>query len=62
MILNGPNLKSEENNIDSQSCLTVSQIILHNAKKKHTTSEKMKTRHSLDREPPLPVYIGLNIC
>ena len=61
MILNGPSLKSEESNINSQNCLTVSQIILHNAKKKHTTFERKGTRHSLDREPPLPVYIGLKI-
>ncbi len=37
------------------------QIILHNTQKKHNASEKRSTRHSPDREPPLPVYIGLNI-
>ena len=61
MILNGPSLKNEEINIDSQNCLTISQLILFNAKKKDSSFRKKGTRHSLDREPPLPVYISLNI-
>ena len=61
MILNGPSLKNEENSIESQSCLTVSQLILYNTNKKSSTSEKKGTRHSHDREPPIPIYIGLNI-
>ena len=62
MILNGPSLKNEENSIESQNCLTISQLIRYNTNKKSSTSEKKKdTRHSHDREPPIPIYIGLNI-
>ncbi len=59
MIMYGPNLKSE-GNINSQACLTASQIILFNTKKVLAT-DQTKNRHSLDREPPLSVYLGLNI-
>ena len=57
MILYGPSLKSEET-VNSQACLTAAQIILFNTKK---DQPKAKSRHSLDREPPLPVYLGLNV-
>ena len=57
MILNGPNL-IESN--DSQVCLTVGQTIVHNVKKRKPNSPT-KVRHTLDREPPLPIYIGINI-
>ena len=58
MILYGPCVDC----IDTQSCLTISQLILFNYKKKQLRAETMtSTRHSLDREPPLPIYIGLNI-
>ena len=58
MILYGPSVDC----IDTQSCLTISQLILFNFKKKQRMAETMtSTRHSLDREPPLPIYIGLNI-
>ncbi len=61
MILNGPSLKNDEINIDSQNSLTISQLILFNSKKNEDSFKKKYTRHSLDREPPLPVYISLNI-
>ena len=57
MVLNGPNL-IESN--DSQVCLTVGQTIVHNVKKRKPNSPT-KVRHTLDREPPLPIYIGINI-
>ena len=37
----------------------VGQFILYNMKK--TSPSGVKSRHTLDREPPLPIYIGLNI-
>ena len=53
----GSSLKSEET-VNSQACLTAAQIILFNTKK---DQPKAKSRHSLDRELPLPVYLGLNV-
>lgn len=61
MILNGPSLKNEDISIDSQNCLTISQLLLFNARKKEGSLKNKGIRHSLDREPPLPVYISLNI-
>ena len=59
LILNGPNLKDQDK-CEPQVCLTVSQVILFNMKKKSSDSV-VKTRHILDREPPLPIYVGLSI-
>lgn len=59
MILYGPSLKSEED-VNSQACLTASQVILFNVKKS-SGKNQLKHRHSLDREPPLPIYLGLNV-
>ena len=53
------NLKDQDK-CESQACLTVSQVILFNIKKKCSDST-VKTRHTLHREPPLPIYVGLNI-
>ena len=58
MLLYGPNHKSEDQ--CTQANLTVSQLIVHNAKKKGAPSERNQ-RHSHEREPPLPIYIGINI-
>ena len=60
LILNGSNLKNQEKQ-ESQACLTIGQAIVFNAKKRSTADPEAKPRHSLEREPPLPVYIGLNI-
>ena len=60
LILNGSNLKNQEKQ-ESQACLTIGQAIVFNAKKRSTADPEAKPRHSLAREPPLPVYIGLNI-
>ena len=57
MIMVGPS--SKYSNYDSQACLTASQVILYNTKKRQSYSEF--SRHNLDREPPLPVYIGLGV-
>ena len=55
LIYNGLNLKDQE----SQACLSVGQLIIFNIKKSASCSTK--EIHQLDREPPLPIYIGLNI-
>ena len=59
LIFNGPNLKDQDEH-ESQACLTISQLILYHIKKRPSSSS-VKTRHTLNREPPLPIYIGLNI-
>ena len=58
MLLNGANLKHQDS-IYSQASLTISQSILFNFKK--CASSSSKSRHSLYREPPLPLYIGMMI-
>ena len=59
LILNGPNLKNQDRR-ESQACLTICQLILYNVKKR-TSNLDTKPRHALQREPPITVYIGLNI-
>ena len=44
----------------SQPCLTISQLVLYNCKSRGKNPSH-HSRHSLDREPPLPLYIGLNL-
>lgn len=58
MLLNGTNVKNQDAT-ESQACLTISQMICFNAKSK--TSSAVKYRHSKDREPLIPLYLGLNI-
>ena len=57
MLINGPNVKNQ-NSTESQACLTISQLLLFHAKK---FSDAVRTRHCKDREPPLPIYLGLQI-
>ena len=52
--------KEQEKN-KSQACLTICQTIMFNTKKRTYSSKTSKTRHSLLREPSLPLYLGLNI-
>ena len=59
LILNDPNLKDQDK-CESQACLTVSQVILFNMKK-NCSDSTVKTRYTLHHEPPLPIYVGLNI-
>ena len=59
MILSDSNLKDQEKR-DSQACLTIDQSIIYNTKGK-TFRTTVKTRHTLEREPPLPIYIGINV-
>ena len=58
LLLNGPNIQDQHSDI-SQACLTIAQMIVFNSKKRATETNR-KTRHSKAREPPLPIYIGLN--
>ena len=55
MLINGHN----QDPIESQACLTISQLIHFHAKTGH--SEASKARHVKDREPPLPIYVGLQV-
>ena len=58
MILYGPNIKGDVEY--SQPCLTISQLVLYNCKSRGKNPSH-HSRHSLNREPPLPLYIGLNL-
>ncbi|KAG1676996.1 hypothetical protein GQR58_014039 [Nymphon striatum] len=58
MLLNGPNVTGQDET-ETQACLTISQLIHFNAKNKAPVAKK--SRHSKKREPPLPLYVGLNV-
>ena len=64
MILHGSQLDDQQGN-EPQACMTITQAIMFNTK--HTKPEDKHThknehsRHSLQREPPLPLYVGLTI-
>ena len=51
------------NVIESQASLTISQLINFNARKNSSTINTIQynSRHCKDREPPLPLYVGLNV-
>lgn len=58
MLLNGTDLMDKQAT-ESQPSITVSQAILFNFQRRTSTS--CKSRHSLNREQPLSLYIGMNI-
>lgn len=58
MIMYGLNLKSSVK--DPQACLTLTQLLIHNSKKKGGP-ETTHPRSSPDCEPPLPLYVGLSL-
>ena len=60
IILNGLNIKDQEQS-ESQACLTVCQTIIFNTKKRSCKTKTGQTRHSASREPPLPLNVGLSI-
>ena len=53
LIINGTSMKNQAGN-DTQASLTSSQFLYYNVKKRRSPKAKF-TRHSLDREPPLPI-------
>ena len=61
MILHGTKLDDQQGK-EPQACMTIAQVITFNAKNtiKHTHKNE-HSRHSLQREPPLPLYVGLTI-
>ena len=61
MLLIGADIKDQDS-ADSQACLSIAQIILFNCKKNIKKSNStMRSCHSMEYEPPLPLYIGLNV-
>ena len=60
LILYGPNLKDQKKH-ETQACLTAAQVLLYNVKKRSPSRNDVKPRHTLQREPPIPIYIGLNV-
>ena len=53
----------DQDSCESQSCLTIAQLLLFNCKKVNDTKQKASGnhRHSLNYEPPMPLYLGLSI-
>ena len=61
MILEGPTVEHSEKSIaQNQARLTIAQLITFNSVS-HIKSDSSKIRHTLSRETPLPVYLGLAI-
>ena len=55
MILGGPDIKTQSSDMtEAQTSLSISQLMLFNA-----TKRRASYYHSRDREPPLPIYLGL---
>ena len=52
MLLYGSNLRDQDST-DSETCLTIPQVIVFNSKKRGSTLAN-SSRHSLEYEPPLP--------
>ena len=63
MILEGPSVmnKSEQDTIGLNVGMVLSQLLIFNAVKRHREpqSDATATRHDPNRDPPLPVYLGL---
>ena len=59
MLLNGPDIEIQDSE-ESQACLAIAQLILFNMKKEKKSSTN-ENRHCQDREPPLPLYLGMSI-
>jgi len=61
MILGGPDIKTQSSSIiEAQTTLSISQLILFNSTKRCRSSETSTSLyHSTEREPPLPVHVGL---
>ena len=61
MILDGPSITDQSRNpVTAQSALTIAQLLLFNSHTCHPAS-KSNPHHSKDREPPLPLYLGMSV-
>ena len=60
MMLYGPSMKKAATKCVSKPALCLSQLIQFNAQSS-TKERQENVRHNKDREPPLPVYLGLLI-
>lgn len=64
MILNGPNIKEQSSHSTIPApTLTISQLLMFNscARRRKSTGSVQSTKHSHDRETPVPVYLGVMI-
>ena len=62
MILGGPDITTQSSDMtEAQTSLSISQLILFNATKRRRDSGTTGASyyHSRDREPPLPINLGL---
>ena len=57
MVLNGPNIKAQSSSATlPQPVLTISQLLIHNSLVQHRENQATSTtRHSKERETPLPI-------
>ncbi len=65
MVLYGPNITTQSSSVCMpQPALTVSQLFMYNRlvrQREIATTSRPTTRHSQDRETPLPIYLGIMI-
>jgi len=65
MLLEGPNIESVGSSGEpagNNAELSISQLIRYNSINKHKRKENVQSlRHSVERETPLPLYVGLMI-
>ncbi|KAK1900200.1 Calpain-like protease palB/RIM13 [Dissostichus eleginoides] len=65
MVLYGPNITAQTSSaFIPQPALTLSQLLLYNSlvrQREIATTSRPTTRHSKDRETPLPIYLGIMI-
>ncbi len=60
MLLNGPSVEKQHDEIDKQVSLTMAQLIYFKTKRKCSSSVNTSWQ-SREREPPLPLYVGLKV-
>ena len=60
MILNGPSIKEQSHSSSTSSATTsISQLLMYNSRIRRREDACGTPRHNLERETPLPVYLGL---
>ena len=60
MILHGPDVKDETTLTEVKAAQNISELVVFNACTPRSGRGKV-THHSKDREPPLPLYVGLAV-